>query len=70
MSDWVLLGIVGLIVVYKLVDRWLDQREAHGESGEHRATYSQTEVAYRDDARDDSERRIPDVQIGFRSNDA
>ena len=32
MSDWVLLGIVGLIVIYKLVDRWLDQREAHGES--------------------------------------
>ena len=70
MSDWVLLGIVGLIVIYKLVDRWLDQRDAHDESGEHRATYSQTEVAYRDDARDDSERRIPDVQIGFRSDDA
>ena len=69
MSDWVLLGIVGLIVAYKLIDRWLDQREQRG-SGEHRATYSQSEIAYRDDARDDSERRIPDVQIGFRSNDA
>lgn len=70
MSDWVFLGIGGLIVVYKLVDRWLGQREAHGEAGEHRATYSQSEIAYREDARDDSERRIPDVQIGFRSNDA
>lgn len=68
MSDWVLLGIGGLIVIYKLVDRWLDQREQ--EPGEHRATYSQSDIAYRDDAHDDSERRIPDVQIGFRSNDA
>ena len=66
MSDWVLLGIVGLIVIYKLVDRWLEQREP----GEHRATYSQSDIAYRDDAHDDSERRIPDVQIGFRSTDA
>ena len=69
MSDWVLLGTVGLIVIYKLVDRWLGQREAHSEAGEHRATYSQTEVAYREDARDDSERRIPDVQIGFTRNE-
>lgn len=68
MSDWVLLGTVAIIVIYKLIDRWLDQREQGG--GEHRATYSQSDIAYRDDAHDDSERRIPDVQIGFRSNDA
>ena len=71
MSDRVVLGIGGLVVIYKLVDRWLDRREQ--EPGEHRATYSQSDIAYRDDAHDahdDSERRIPDVQIGFRSNDA
>ena len=38
MSDWVLLGIVGFALAYKLIDRWLDQREQ--EPGEHRATYS------------------------------
>ena len=68
MSDWVVLGIVGLIVIYKLIARWLEQREQ--EPGEHRVTYSQSDIAYRDDAHDDSERRIPDVQIGFRSTDA
>ena len=70
MSEWAAVVIVAILCTYKLIDRWLDQREAHGDDGEHSATYSQTEVAHRDDARDDSERRIPDVQIGFRSNDA
>lgn len=70
MSDWLLLALVASHFTYRLLDRWLDQREQHGMPGEHRATYSQSEIAYRDDARDDSERRIPDVQIGFRSNDA
>ena len=67
MSDWVLLGIVGLIVIYKLIDRWFDTRE---EESEHHSVYSDTERHERDGVRDDSERRIPDVHIGFRSNDA
>ena len=62
MSDWVLLGIVGLIVIYKLVDRWLDQREQ--EPGEHRATYSTHERG------DDGWGEEARTQIGFRSNDA
>ena len=62
MSDWVLLGIVGLIVIYKLVDRWLEQREQ--EPGEHRVTYSTHERG------DDEWGEEARTQIGFRSNDA
>ena len=60
MSDWVLLGIVGLIVIYKLVDRWLEQQEP----GEHRAIYSTHERG------DDEWGEEACTQIGFRSNDA
>ena len=62
MSDWVLLGIVGLIVIYKLVDRWLEQREQ--KPGEHRAIYSTHERG------DDEWGEEARTQIGFRSNDA
>lgn len=63
MTDWALVSIVAILAAYKLIDRWLDSR---GGSDEYRETdtYSATETMPHE-VRDDSERLIPDVRLGF-----
>lgn len=56
MNDWVLLGIITIIAVYKLLDRWLDSREVPMRESD---TYSMTERAA--DEGDYEDR----VRIGF-----
>lgn len=67
MSEWSIVALAGIWALYKLADRWLDSRD---EESEHHSIYSDTERHDRGTARDDSERRIPDIQIVFRGNDA
>ncbi|KKI20549.1 MULTISPECIES: hypothetical protein [unclassified Leucobacter] len=64
MADWALVAIVALILAYRLAGRWLDERGQ--ESGETPPPGSDTlvETAFRE-TRDDGERRIPDIQLGF-----
>ena len=62
MSEWAAVVIVAILCTYKLIDRWFDTRE---EEAEHHSVYSDTERHERDGVRDDSERAIPDVQLGF-----
>lgn len=66
MNEWVAVAIVGIIAAYKLLDRWLDTRDNDDRETD---TYTTTELVTRDTARDDSERRIPDVQLGFKANE-
>lgn len=62
MIEWAAVGTIAIICVYKLIDRWLDQRES--EPGEHRATYSTHERG------EDGWGEEAHTQVGFRSNDA
>lgn len=64
MSDWAAIAIIAIIAVYKLATHWIDSRdEGHRESD----TYSSTEVSP-DHYRDDGERYIPEVQLGFQGS--
>lgn len=70
MSDWALVATITIICTYKLIDRWLDQREQDEPPGEHRTAYSDAEIAYRDPGSDDGGYHYrPEPQIGFKSND-
>lgn len=64
MADWALVAIVALSLAYRIANRWLDGRE--GDAGETPPPGNDTlvETAFRE-PRDDGERRIPDVQLGF-----
>jgi hypothetical protein len=61
MSDWATAAIIAIIAVYKLASHWLDSR---GEGMRESDTYSVTETMPHE-IRDDTERRIPDVRLGF-----
>ena len=61
MSDWAIVAIVALGVIYKLAERWID---SNGEGHRETDTYSATETMPHE-IRDDGERFIPDVQLGF-----
>lgn len=65
MPDWALLVLCGIIAAYKLIEKWIDAR--HVGDGETPPPGNDTlvETAYRDPARDDSERSIPDIRLGF-----
>lgn len=61
MSEWAIVAIILIITTYKTITYWIDSQE-----DSHRETdmYSTTETMPHD-TRDDSERRIPDVKLGF-----
>lgn len=61
MSDWAVVAIVVLLVAYKLLERWIDSRGEHHRETD---TYSATETMPHE-IRDDGERSIPDVRLGF-----
>lgn len=61
MNEWAAVATVAIFCVYKLIDRWLDTREDDTRETD---TYSTTETMPHE-IRDDSERRIPDVRLGF-----
>ena len=61
MSDWALVATVALGVIYKLAGQRIDGRgEGHRETD----TYSATETMPHE-IRDDGERSIPDIRLGF-----
>lgn len=69
MTDYAVVVTVAIICAYKLVDRWLDQRK-EDEPGEHRTTYSDAEIAYRDRGSDDGGYHCrPEPRIGFKRNE-
>lgn len=61
MSDWAAIAIIAIIAVYKLATHWIDSRD---EGNRESDTYSGTEVSPHE-TRDDGERRIPDIRLGF-----
>lgn len=61
MSDWAAVAIIATIGAYKLASQWLDSRSEDIRESD---TYSTTETMPHE-IRDDTERRIPDVRLGF-----
>lgn len=64
MNEWTAVITVALLLGYLLATQWLDSRS---DSSPHQPDANDTlvEHGHRDDARDDGERRIPDIQLGF-----
>lgn len=62
MSEWAAVAIIGIIAAYKLIDRWFDSRDV--DETRETDTYTSTELAEHR-VRDDGERVIPDIQLGF-----
>lgn len=67
-NDWTLIILVALVAAYKLIERWIDSRSADDDETPPPGNDTLVETACRESARDDSERRIPDVQLGFQRN--
>lgn len=61
MTDWAAVAIIAIIAAYKLVSQWFDSR---GEGTRETDAYSTTETMPHE-VRDDTERRLPDVRLGF-----
>lgn len=61
MTDWAAVAIIAIIAAYKLISQWIDSRD---EGMRESDTYSVTETMPHD-IRDDTERCIPDVRLGF-----
>lgn len=67
-NDWTLIILVTLVAAYKLIERWIDSRSSADDETPPPGNDTLIETASREPARDDSERRIPDVQLGFQRN--
>ena len=65
MNDWAVVAIVAILAAWRLAERWLDTRD-----DETPPPGNDTLVeTMPHEIRDDSERRIPDIRLGFRRND-
>lgn len=64
MADWALVAIVALILAYRLVSRWLDERGHGYDETPPPGNDTLVETAF-PEPRDDGERFIPPIRLGF-----
>ncbi|QAB17117.1 hypothetical protein Leucomu_03550 [Leucobacter muris] len=64
MSDWAFVATVALVVIYRLGAKWIDGRDQSDDETPPPGNDTLVETMPHE-IRDDSERRIPDIRLGF-----